>query len=82
MYKGHEMKFKQYGYTPDNMAELVAMTGLSNVQFCKLFDVQKATFYKYKNGDITMAWHQWNRLVNEVKQYLSVYYIILCVSQN
>lgn len=59
---------KQYGFTPSNLAELVSYSGLNNAAFCRTFNITKGSFYKYKNGDITMSWHNWQRIKNEVEQ--------------
>lgn len=60
---------KQYGFTPSNLAELVTYSGLSNADFMRLTGIKKGSFYKYKNGDITMSWHNWQRIKNEVECY-------------
>lgn len=71
---------KQYGFTPSNLAELVEYSGLSNADFMRLTGIKKGSFYKYKNGDITMSWHNWQRIKNEVEQYLSAEYQLYDIS--
>lgn len=65
----NKFKPKQYGFTPSNLAELVEYSGLSNADFMRLTGIKKGSFYKYKNGDITMSWHNWQRIKNEVECY-------------
>lgn len=62
-------KAKQYGFTPSNLAELVEYSGLSNADFMRLTGIKKGSFYKYKNGDITMSWHNWQRIKQVVECY-------------
>ena len=64
-------KPKQIGFTPSNLAELVTYSGLSNADFMRLTGIKKGSFYKYKNGDITMSWHNWQRIKNVIEQYKS-----------
>lgn len=60
---------KQYGFTPNNLAELVEYSGLSNADFMRLTGIKKGSFYKYKNGDITMSWHNWQRIKQVVERH-------------
>lgn len=59
----------QYGFTPSNLAELVTYSQLSNADFMRLTGIKKGSFYKYKNGDITMSWHNWQRIKQVVERY-------------
>ncbi len=60
----------QYGFTPSNLAELVEYSGLSNADFMRLTGIKKGSFYKYKNGDITMSWHNWQRIKQVTEQFV------------
>lgn len=59
------------GYTPSNFAALVDASGLTNADFMRRFDIKKATFYLYKNGGITMSWHNWARVYSEVERFIT-----------
>lgn len=58
------------GYTPANYAKLVELTKLSNIAFCKQFDIPKGTFEKHKAGTRTMKWQDWQSLLTEVTKHI------------
>ena len=59
------MIFKDYGYSPDNFAALVAASGLTNEQFYTYNDMSRRTFYRYKSGDTSIDWQMWQLLVKK-----------------
>lgn len=59
------MIFKDYGYSPDNFAALVAASGLGNEQFYADNDMSRRTFYRYKSGDTSIDWQTWQLLVKK-----------------
>ena len=59
------MIFKEYGYSPDNFAALVAASGLTNEQFYTDNDMSRRTFYRYKSGDTSIDWQTWQLLVKK-----------------
>ena len=59
------MIFKDYGYSPDNFAALVAASGLDNDSFYEDNEISRRTFYRYKSGDTSIDWHTWQLLVKK-----------------
>lgn len=59
------MIFKDYGYSPNNFAVLVAASGLTNEQFYTDNDMSRRTFYRYKSGGTSIDWQAWQALVKK-----------------
>lgn len=57
------------GYTPSNYQQLVKMTGLSNVDFYRTFDIPEQTFYCHIKGSRSMRWQDWQELVQKVENF-------------
>lgn len=56
----------EQGYTPFNYQALVKITGLSNADFYRTFEIPEQTFYTHYKGTRTMKWQDWQNLVNVV----------------
>lgn len=56
------MQLTQFGYSPDNFAELVRLSGLTNKGFYEQNSMSRSMFYEYKNGNISIPWHDWLKL--------------------
>ena len=64
-----ECKLTEYGYTPDNLSELVLYSGLKNADFMARFNIKRATFYCYKSGKFNPDWQYWLELKLAVERY-------------
>lgn len=63
------MKLPETGYTPENYKALVELTGLSNAEFYREFDIPEQTFYKHLAGSRTMKWKEWQLLYDAVVSF-------------
>lgn len=63
--------FPEAGYTPKNFEVLVEATHLLNTEFMERFDILHASFYKYRNGDRSMSWRDWEVLLKNVEAFIS-----------
>ena len=63
--------FPEAGYTPNNFKALVEATRLINTDFMDKFNILHASFYKYRNGDHSMSWRNWEVLLNNVEIYIA-----------
>lgn len=59
------------GYTPNNFKTLVKATKLSKIAFVKRFNLSKAMFYRYQNGEVTMQHSDWVALKDTVEGYIA-----------
>ncbi len=65
-----KVQLKEYGYTPNNFAELVLYSGLKNADFMQKFNIKRATFYCYKSGKFNPDWQYWLDLKLSVERYI------------
>ena len=56
------INYPDIGFTPDNFQALVDATSMSNKMFIEVFDLDRASFYFYKKGDVTMQYKDWEAL--------------------
>ena len=66
--------FPEAGYTPKNFEALVEATHLINTEFMEKFDIIHASFYKYRNGDRSMSWRDWEVLFGKVENFINSSY--------
>lgn len=59
------MIFKDYGYSPNNFAALVAASRLTNEQFYVDNNISRRSFYYYKSGEVSIDWQTWQALVKK-----------------
>lgn len=64
-----KVQLTEYGYTPNNFAELVLYSGLKNTDFMAKFNIKRATFYCYKSGKFNPDWQWWLELKLAVERY-------------
>ncbi|WP_131667399.1 hypothetical protein [Psychrobacter pygoscelis] len=58
--------FTQYGYSPANFEALVKSSGVkSNAQFIRDNNMSEKMFYRYKNGEVSITWQDWQALVKK-----------------
>lgn len=61
------INYPDIGYSPNNFKTLVEATKLSNIAFIKKFNLSKAMFYRYQNGETTMQYDDWLTLKTTVE---------------
>lgn len=64
------MQLPEHGYTPNNYKALVELTGLTNAEFYRTFEIPEQTFYTHYKGTRTMKWQDWQKLFNTVRLHL------------
>ena len=60
--------YPEVGFTPANFQKLVAISGLNNKQFIEVFGMDRASFYFYKKGQVTMQHKDWQSLMEKVEK--------------
>lgn len=63
------LNLPERGYTPNNYQALVKLSGLSNADFYREFDIPEQTFYKHYKGTRTMKWQDWKNLYDMVEVF-------------
>lgn len=61
------INYPDVGFTPNNFQALVNASGLNNKMFIEVFGMDRASFYFYKNGDVTMQHKDWQILKDKVE---------------
>lgn len=68
----NNIKLPEKGYTPANYIALVELTRLTNIGFCRQFDIPEQTFYKHRSGTRTMKWKEWQSLLDAVIAFIKL----------